>query len=188
MLCLFGIQLQAQQLTYYDASCFPLLGKATQDTGARYERLPDSLKNISRSPLWNLSRNSAGMAIRFRSNSTRIALKWENLFNNHMNHMTDTGVKGLDLYCWESNGKWRFVNSARPNGKTNQATIIANMQPQEREYMLYLPLYDGLVSLSTLNPQLHSRSATYKRNGLLIRKTAIKSSRPFQCAYYPLTP
>ena len=35
MLCLFGIQLQAQQLTYYDASCFPLLGKATQDTGAR---------------------------------------------------------------------------------------------------------------------------------------------------------
>ena len=148
MLCLFGIQLQAQQLTYYDASCFPLLGKATQDTGARYERLPDSLKNISRSPLWNLSRNSAGMAIRFRSNSTRIALKWENLFNNHMNHMTDTGVKGLDLYCWESNGKWRFVNSARPNGKTNQATIIANMQPQEREYMLYLPLYDGLVSLS----------------------------------------
>ena len=40
-----------------------------------------------------------------------------------------------------------------------------------------------------LNPQLHSRSATYiKRNGLLIRKTAIKSSHPFQCAYYPLTP
>ena len=148
MLCLFGIQLQAQQLTYYDASCFPLLGKATQDTGARYERLPDSLKNISRSPLWNLSRNSAGMAIRFRSNSTRIALKWENLFNNHMNHMTDVGIKGLDLYCWEGNGQWRFVNSARPNGKTNQATVIANMQPKEREYMLYLPLYDGLVSLS----------------------------------------
>lgn len=41
---------------------------------------------------------------------------------------------------------------------------------------------------NALNPQLHSRSATYKRNGLLIRKTAIKSSRPFQCAYYPLTP
>ena len=147
MLCLSGISLQAQQLTYYDASCFPLLGKAAQDTGARYERLPDSLKNISRPPLWDLSRNSAGMAIRFRSNSTRIALKWENLFNNHMNHMTDVGIKGLDLYCWEGNGQWRFVNSARPNGKINQATVIANMQAKEREYMLYLPLYDGLVSL-----------------------------------------
>ena len=43
--------------------------------------------------------------------------------------------------------------------------------------------------LKTLNPQLHSRSATYiKRNGLLIRKITIKSSRPFQCAYHPLTP
>ena len=42
---------------------------------------------------------------------------------------------------------------------------------------------------SALNPQLHSRSATYiKRNGLLIRKITIKSSRPFQCAYHPLTP
>ena len=136
------------QLVYHDASKFTLLGKSTEATGARYERLPDSLKNISRAPLWNLSRNSAGMAIRFRSNSTTIAAKWEALINFHMNHMTDTGAKGLDLYCLQKNGEWRFVNSGRPNGKTNQATIIANMQPEEREYMLYLPLYDGLVSLS----------------------------------------
>lgn len=41
----------------------------------------------------------------------------------------------------------------------------------------------------SLNPQLHSRSATYiKRNELLIRKTAIKSSHPFQYAYHSLTP
>ena len=56
-------------------------------------------------------------------------------------------------------------------------------------------LYSDRIYLSTallelsLNPQLHSRSATYiKRNGLLIRKITIKSSRPFQCAYHPLTP
>lgn len=147
LLCLLAINLQAQ-LTFHDASQFPLLGKAAQVTGARYERLPDSLKNISRPPLWKLSRNSAGMAIRFRSNSTQIGVKWEVLFDNHMNHMTDTGIKGLDLYCLEGNGQWRFVNSARPAGKTNKTTIIANMQPKEREFMLYLPLYDGLVSLS----------------------------------------
>ena len=80
------------------------------------------------------------MAIRFRSNSTTIAAKWVALFNTHMNHMTDTGAKGLDLYCLQKNGDWRFVNSARPKGKTNQVTIIKNMHPEEREYMLYLPL------------------------------------------------
>ena len=46
-----------------------------------------------------------------------------------------------------------------------------------------------IKNCKSLNPQLHSRSATYiKRNGFLIRKTAIKSSRPFHCAYHPLTP
>ena len=135
------------QLKYYDAAKFPLYGKATKNTENRYERLPDSLKHVSRKPVWNLSRNSAGLAIRFCSNSTTIATKWENLNNNLMNHMTPTGTKGLDLYTWVD-GAWRFVNSGRPTGKVNQATIIANMEPVEREYMLYLPLYDGVISLS----------------------------------------
>ena len=57
-------------------------------------------------------------------------------------------------------------------------------------YLQRKPKYKLLQSSKrTLNPQLHSRSATYiKRNGLLIRKITIKSSRPFQCAYHPLTP
>ena len=58
------------------------------------------------------------------------------------------------------------------------AYLIRYQGPQWFEPMTY-----------SLNPQLHSRSATYiKRNGLLIRKITIKSSRPFQCAYHPLTP
>jgi len=135
------------QLVYHDASAFPLLGKATQSTATRYERLPDSLRNISRKPLWELGQNSAGLAIRFSSNSTTIGAKWEVLLNRSMNHMTDTGIKGLDLYCLQ-NGKWVFVNSGRPSGKVNTATIITDMKPEKREYMLYLPLYDGVTSLS----------------------------------------
>lgn len=135
------------QLVYTDASTFPLLGKATQQTATLYERLPDSLENISRKPLWELGLNTAGLAIRFRSNSPTIAVKWETRFNNVMNHMTATGIKGLDLYCLQNN-HWFFVNSARPTDKINSTTIISNMKVEEREYMLYLPLYDGIVSLS----------------------------------------
>ena len=135
------------QLVYHDASVFPLLGKATQNSATRYERLPDSLRNISRKPVWALGQNSAGLALRFRSNSTTIAAKWEVLLNRNMNHMTPTGIKGLDLYCLQD-GKWVFVNSGRPSGKVNEAKIISYMKPVEREYMLYLPLYDGVTSLS----------------------------------------
>lgn len=135
------------QLVYRDAAEFPLYGKATEATAGRYTRLPDSLEHhVTRPAVWQLGLNSAGLAVRFRSNSTTIAAKWENSFNNAMNHMCPTGIKGLDLYAWVDGG-WRFVNSGRPSGKVNQATIIANMQPEEREYMLYLPLYDGVDRL-----------------------------------------
>lgn len=135
------------QIVYHDAAAFPLLGKATEATVTRYERLPESLQNVSRKPLWELGRNSAGLAVRFRSNSTCIAAKWEVRNNAGMNHMTPTGIKGLDLYCLQD-GKWIFAGSGRPQGKVNRATIVKNMLPKEREYLLYLSLYDGVTSLA----------------------------------------
>ena len=145
---IFGLLLAASthaQLLYHDASAFPLLGKATDATLTRYERLPASLKSVSRKPLWDLGRNSAGLALRFRSNSTCIGAKWEVRDNRSMNHMTPTGIKGLDLYCLQD-GKWVFAGSGRPQGKVNEATIVKNMDPEEREYLLYLSLYDGVTS------------------------------------------
>ena len=69
----------------------------------------------------------------------------------------------------------------------NQGDLL-RLDFQLKEESVVMEAVEVVANSLTLNPQLHSRSATYKRNGLLIRKTAIKSSRPFQCAYYPLTP
>jgi hypothetical protein len=134
------------QLVFRDASFLPVLGKATQQTETRYERLPDSLKTSVRPVIWSLGQNSAGLAIRFRSNSTTIAARWEVLNDKESSNMTNTCRKGLDLYCLEGE-KWVSVNSGRPTGKKTEATIIANMLPKEREYMLYLSLYDHVSSL-----------------------------------------
>ncbi len=136
----------AQNVVYADASVFPLYGKVSEQTNERYERLPSSLEGVSREPVWYLGRHSAGLFIRFRSNSTSIHARWESTFNNTMTHMTDTGTKGLDLYALVD-GEWRHVCSAQPQGKKSERCIIANMDPVEREYMLYLSLYDGVKSL-----------------------------------------
>ena len=133
-------------IRFVDASAFPLYGKVSDETDSRYERLPSRLKGVSRDAVWYLGRNSAGLYIRFRSNSSSIHLRWESMFNNTMNHMTDTGTKGLDLYTIHE-GKWRHVCSARPTGKFNTVAVIRNMDSVEREYMLYLSLYDGVSSL-----------------------------------------
>ena len=136
----------ADSLKYVDAAMFPVIGKGFTDTQTRYERLPAQLENVTRQPVWNLSKNCSGLAVRFRTNSRVIAAKWEVTGDVVMNHFTMTGIKGLDLYGLK-NGKWQFVNSARPTGKSSTAIIIQNMSGEDMEYMLYLPLYDGLKSL-----------------------------------------
>lgn len=136
------------QTVYHEASEFPLIGKITTDTETRYERLPAYLKDsVPRTALWNLGKNTSGLAIRFNSNSTSISAKWEVLKNVTMNHFTETGIKGLDLYAWENN-KWQYVKTANPTGKETEQVIISTMTPKDREFMLFLPLYDGLISLS----------------------------------------
>ncbi len=133
-------------LKYVDASQFELIGKGFTDTETRYERLPAHLKGVTRDPVWSLSKNCSGLAIRFRTNSRVIAAKWEVTTDVVMNHFAPSGIKGLDLYCLEK-GQWQFVNSARPAGKSSKVIVISNMIPKFREFMLYLPLYDGLSQL-----------------------------------------
>ena len=137
----------SQNVVYTDASEFPVYGKAVAQTSARYERLPSELLGVSRDPVWYLGRHSAGLYIRFRSNSTSIHARWESTFNNSMTHMTDTGTKGLDLYTLVD-GEWRHVCSARPTGRHNTTAVIRHMDSVEREYMLYLPLYDGVTYIA----------------------------------------
>ena len=138
----------AQQMQYYEASRFRLAGCPTDAAERVYTRLPDSLKGHVREALWNLGQNTAGMAVRFRTDATAVGARWKNHTVFNMNHMTATGIRGLDLYCLQDDGTWTFVNSARPGARlANTATIIENMTCRDREYMLYLPLYEGIDSL-----------------------------------------
>jgi len=167
VLCLILIQSAwtetTDSLKYINATNFELIGKGFADTESPYDRLPSSLHGKTRPGVWSLSKNCSGLAIRFCTNSTIIAAKWEVTGDVVMNHFAPSGIKGLDLYCLK-NGKWQFVNSARPSGKITTTTIINNMPGTDLEYMMYLPLYDGLANLeigvkssaSIVNPTVDS--------------------------------
>ncbi|MGL4293017.1 MAG: SGNH/GDSL hydrolase family protein [Bacteroidales bacterium] len=134
-------------ISFTNALNYRLLGKGFSDTEESYDRLPAHLKDKIRKPVWVLSKNSSGMAVRFRTNSHFIATRYELDKDKVMNHMAPTGIKGVDLYCLEEDGKWHYVITGRPQGKNNEMVLIQNMIPEEREYMLYFPLYDGVKSL-----------------------------------------
>src|SRR5580765_5127626 len=61
---------------WYDLKHLELEGKAFTDTDAYYDRLPARAKGKVREPVWNLSRNSAGMCVRFVTDSNAIEAKW----------------------------------------------------------------------------------------------------------------
>jgi hypothetical protein len=136
------------QLKYYDAAEFPLFGKISEETETRYERLPAYLKSEIREPLWRSGKNTAGLFLRFASNSSSIGVKWSLLNNFRMAHMTDIGVRGFDLYALED-GEWHFVNTTRPQlgNVDNEIVVVRSMSEEMREFMLYFPLYDGITAL-----------------------------------------
>ncbi|MBQ2150665.1 MAG: SGNH/GDSL hydrolase family protein, partial [Bacteroidales bacterium] len=139
---------QEKETVFVDASVFPLYGKCIENTSGRYERLPLAYKDISRESLWSLGRNSAGLYVRFRSNSTAVTARWKPK-QHHMSHMTDVGDNGLDLYILTEKDGWRFAGSGFlwKDAEVRTKKLVKDMDPVMREYMLYLPLYTNLESL-----------------------------------------
>jgi len=112
-----------------------------------YTRLPARIEGKVRKAVWDLGQNSAGIALRFRSNAKAIGAKWTLLNNFRMSHMTPTGICGFDLYAWDGE-KWRFAGTAQPNGKESINVFRRNMDGQMRDYVMFFPLYDGVIDLA----------------------------------------
>ena len=133
---------------YYGKESFLIegTGVAESEKESPYDRLPTSYKDKVRKQVWDLSKNSAGISIRFNTNSSSVKVKWALLNDTKMNHMAETGIKGVDLYC-KVNGVWTYVNTGRPTAKENEASLISCLSAGEREFKLYLPLYDGTTKV-----------------------------------------
>lgn len=147
---LFASALKPDNLVWHSADSLPLLGTLAPDASKAYSRLPDSLEGRVRQPVWDLGLNSAGLAVRFRSDASALGFKWKALNRFNMNHMTPTGIRGMDLYALdEDSHRWETVTSVRPvlNSHNTATVAITDMTPKMREYMLYLPLYDGIDSI-----------------------------------------
>ena len=148
---------KASELEYYDVRelGLPVIGKGFTDcirqndtvSDGYYTRLPASVQNSIRKAVWDLGQNSSGIAVRFRSDSKCIGAKWKLLNNFSMAHMAATGIRGLDLYALGEDNEWHFAGTAQPNGKESRNVFIRKMDGRMREYLMYLPLYDGVISL-----------------------------------------
>ena len=137
---------------YVNAQDLRVINKGWDNTLRPYTRIPAYLQDSVRPDLWERSQCSSGIGIRFATNSRRIGVKYELLWDTHLIHMADTGLKGTDLYTLEGDSVWRHVNTNRPyvNNKEEkivESTYVERLDGEMHEYTIYLPLYDGVNEL-----------------------------------------
>ena len=148
-------RMSEDRFTWHDATTLTVEGKGFPDAPDPFGRLPARAETIVPQLVWNISRNSAGVAVRFRTDAASPAAKWKLLDADlAMDYMPATGVSGLDLYVREEGRRWRWLGVGRlqGQGKAHQADLAEPMDPARRELMLYLPLYNGVERLQVGAP------------------------------------
>lgn len=132
---------------YTDAGTLMLIGKP-KTTDSIYQRIDSVEARNMPDAVKRLAQRSAGISILFETNSSFIRAKWKLSNDVYLANMTPIGHSGLDLYCLK-NGKWQYVSVGKPEKGTilQNGMIIQNMDTSMKQFMLYLPLYNGLSDL-----------------------------------------
>lgn len=139
------------KLEWHDVTKWGVEGRGWPDAERLrwFDRLPAAAEGKVTDKVWNLSRDSAGMMVRFKTDATAI---WANylLRSERMAgpNMTAIGASGLDLYARDEAGKWKWVGMTKPEKKEVRQALVTGLAPGLREYAIYLPLFNGPESLS----------------------------------------
>ena len=139
-----------KDVKYYftEASELELIGKILENTSNPYHRV-DTTKYKGFTVGENKQvRSSAGLAVLFKTNSTVITVKSEFGWMYEATNTMPLAYKGFDLYI-KKDGEWLYAASkAQRRGNENEnLVLINNMNTEEKECMIYLPMYSELNSL-----------------------------------------
>lgn len=116
-----------------------------------YDRFPARAEQTLNPNVWNISRSSAGLYLKFKTNSSNILVRYvvQNKGNFAMDHMPATGVSGVDLYAIDHSGNWTWAPGRFTFGDTIEYRFT-NLEVdhifagRDCEYRLFLPLYNSV--------------------------------------------
>lgn len=139
---------ESGEVLFYDVRPLRIEGQGWAAVEAPFDRLPAKAKSLVRPDVWRLGRHSAGLCVRFVSDATSIHARWTLTSGElAMRHMPATGVSGLDLYVRTEESRWRWLAIGEPLQQTTNTQLVGGLPEGTREYLLYLPLYNGVSSL-----------------------------------------
>ncbi len=160
-LCLSHAQ-SKQPTTWHDLSEMKVYGKLQDKNTAAFTRFPSTMEKKVRKNVWNLSKHSAGLYVKFQTDAAEIVVRYVIDGDIAMPHMPATGVSGVDLYSKGESEKWNWLQG-RWSYKDTISYKFPQIKPSDtksgRKYRLYLPLYTkvkwmeiGITDQSTFIP------------------------------------
>ncbi len=140
----------AANVEWHDVTTWGVEGREFVDARRLrwFDRLPASAEATVTKNVWNLSRDSAGMMVRFKTDASALHVHY--LLSKDrlaIPNMAATGVSGVDVYARNDKGEWKWVNVTRPATQEIKVVVLKDLLPGYREYAAYLPLYNGVEFL-----------------------------------------
>lgn len=135
---------------WHDVTAWGVEGRGWEDQERRrwFDRLPAKAEKTVTPAVWNLSHDSAGMMVRFKTDAKSVYARYDlSKASLALPAMPATGVSGLDLYARDALGHWRWVACPKPDKQHVEAVLISDLAAGEHEFAAYLPLYNGIEKL-----------------------------------------
>jgi len=176
-------------LKWTEAKDLGVGGKGWVSDSLDYYRLPLRARGHVPTSVWDLSKHTAGFYLHFITDARTIKVKWGLTdVNLGMYHFAPTGVSGLDLYVKMHDNSWHWLAIGRPIKSDNEQTLVENLPEGKREYILYLPLYNGIRYLELGIPKENKleKAPAFPGKPIVIYGTSIIqggcASRPGMCS------
>jgi hypothetical protein len=145
----------APEIEWRDARTLTVEGLGFRDRKLPFDRLPARAEGVVRPEVWKLSRHSAGVAVRFFAAAREIHARWSVTGKTLAGaNITAVAASGLDLYARDDAGRWRWLGIGRPTKlPENVEPLVRGIPESKREFMVYLPLLNGVSSLEIGAPK-----------------------------------
>jgi len=139
---------QKEDIVWMEASEAPFVIYGATATDP-YQRMPVEIAKTVNDGVAHLCKNTAGVRVRFRTDSRYVAIRvrWET--QTKFGHMPISGVSGFDLYrVTENENKQFFVKSMIPPVSCEQGyESVIDTRGVMTDYVLNLPLYNDVRHL-----------------------------------------
>ncbi len=123
------------------------LGWPAED-GGKFARLPLRAKGLVRPPVWSLAQCPASVHLAFKTDSHTLAVRVANDGIGRMAHMAETGIRSVCLFGGGPGRMKAWATAVPPiDAMAFAPTFFKGLPPRQREFALYLPLYNALASL-----------------------------------------